>query len=87
MITRTLPVVKFEHLILRSKINAPDQDCCAICLCGYEGQDEINLLPNCCHIFHGSCLNQWMINNQTTCPLCRTSSIPIQMNSRASKRE
>ncbi|KAI3887667.1 hypothetical protein MKX03_010189, partial [Papaver bracteatum] len=66
-------------LILTNKINAPDQDCCAICLSEYESQDEINLLPNCRHIFHGSCLNRWMINNHTTCPLCRTSSIPIQV--------
>ncbi|KAI3847006.1 hypothetical protein MKW92_019948 [Papaver armeniacum] len=87
MITRTLPVVKFEDLILTSKINARDQDCCAICLCEYEGQDEINLLPNCCHIFHERCLDRWMISNHTTCPLCRTSSIPVQMNSWASKRE
>ncbi|KAI3944697.1 hypothetical protein MKW98_021155 [Papaver atlanticum] len=87
MIKSTLPVVKFEDLILTSKINSRDQDCCAICLSEYEGQDEINFLPNCCHIFHGSCLDRWMINNHTTCPLCRTSSIPIQMNSGASKRE
>ncbi|KAI3887678.1 hypothetical protein MKX03_010213 [Papaver bracteatum] len=80
LIRRTLPVVKFEDLILTSKVNVRDQDCCAICLCEYEGQDEIRPLLNCRHIFHGSCLDRWMINNQRSCPLCRTSSVPVQMS-------
>ncbi|KAI3887672.1 hypothetical protein MKX03_010194 [Papaver bracteatum] len=69
--------------ILTSKTNACVQDSCAICLCEYEDKDEIRPLINCCHIFHGGCLDSWMINNQTTfqttCPLCRTSLVPTQI--------
>ncbi|KAI3944701.1 hypothetical protein MKW98_021159 [Papaver atlanticum] len=79
LIIEALPALKFEELILAGKINVHDQDSCAICLCEYEGGDEIKPLVNCSHIFHGSCLDRWMIHNQTTCPLCRTSLTPIQI--------
>ncbi|KAI3944698.1 hypothetical protein MKW98_021156 [Papaver atlanticum] len=79
LIRRALPAMKFEDLVLTREVDACDQDSCAICLCEYEDQDEIRPLVNCRHIFHGSCLNRWMINNQTTCPLCRTSLVPIQI--------
>ncbi|KAI3906140.1 hypothetical protein MKW92_004138 [Papaver armeniacum] len=75
LIKRARPAVKFED----REVDACDQDSCAICLCEYEDQDEIRPLMNCRHIFHGSCLNRWMINNQTTCPLCRTSLVPSQI--------
>ncbi|KAI3933581.1 hypothetical protein MKX01_032686 [Papaver californicum] len=72
---------EFNHSVdLTRKVNASDQDSsCAICLCEYEAEDEIITLMNCRHIFHGSCLDRWMVNNQTTCPLCRTCLIPIHI--------
>ncbi|KAI3906139.1 hypothetical protein MKW92_004137 [Papaver armeniacum] len=79
LIIAALPAVKFQELILAGQINVHDQDSCAICLCEYEGGDEIKPLVNCSHIFHGSCLDRWMMHNQTTCPLCRTSLTPIQI--------
>ncbi|KAI3906141.1 hypothetical protein MKW92_004139 [Papaver armeniacum] len=85
LIRRTLPAVKFEDLMLTSKTNVHDQNSCAICVCEYEGQDEIKLLMNCRHIFHGSCLDRWISNNQSTCPLCRTSLIPIQTDQKGFK--
>ncbi|KAI3995696.1 hypothetical protein MKX01_029282 [Papaver californicum] len=86
LIRRTLPLVKFQDLISMKKDHSCDkEDSCAICLCEYEAQDEVRSLINCRHIFHGSCLDRWMINNQRSCPLCRTSLVPIQMNSLASK--
>ncbi|KAI3987800.1 hypothetical protein MKX01_018783 [Papaver californicum] len=82
LIRRALPAVKFEDLILTRKVNASDQDSsCAICLCEYEGPDEIIPLMNCRHIFHESCLDRWMVNYQTTCPLCRTCLVPIHIES------
>ncbi|MCL7045326.1 hypothetical protein MKW94_023436 [Papaver nudicaule] len=87
LIRRSLPVVKFEDLILTSKTDAHDQDSCAICLCDYEGQDEIRPLMNCRHIFHGSCLDRWMINNQRSCPLCRTSLVPSQIDEKKAFEE
>ncbi|KAI3847007.1 hypothetical protein MKW92_019949 [Papaver armeniacum] len=66
-----------DEMILTRKLNACDQDSCAICLCEYEGRDEIRELMNCRHIFHESCLDRWMFSNQTTCPLCRTCLVPI----------
>ncbi|MCL7027586.1 hypothetical protein MKW94_013040 [Papaver nudicaule] len=85
LIRRSLPVVKFKDLILTSEADLHDQDSCAICLCEYEGQDEIRPLMNCRHIFHGSCLDRWMINNHRSCPLCRTSLVPVQIDEKAVK--
>ncbi|KAI3957254.1 hypothetical protein MKW98_002810 [Papaver atlanticum] len=85
LIRRTLPSTKFEELILIKKVDASDQDSCAICLFEYEGGDDIRKLMNCRHIFHESCLDRWMFDNQTTCPLCRTCLVPIQMVKKASK--
>ncbi|KAI3887671.1 hypothetical protein MKX03_010193 [Papaver bracteatum] len=80
LIRRTLPTVKFEDLILTSKTNGHDQNSCAICLCEYESQEKIKPLMNCRHIFQASCLDRWIIDNQSTCPLCRTSLIPLQIS-------
>ncbi|KAI3944116.1 hypothetical protein MKW92_037318 [Papaver armeniacum] len=63
------------ELISSGKMKASDQDSCAICLRDYEGQDEIRPLISCHHIFHGSCLDRWIVGDQTTCPLCRNSLI------------
>ncbi|KAI3839884.1 hypothetical protein MKX03_025149 [Papaver bracteatum] len=79
LVRKALPSVKFQELILTGKVNASDQDSCAICLCDYEGQDEIKPLISCHHVFHGSCLDRWIVGDQTTCPLCRNSLVPIQM--------
>ncbi|MCL7034915.1 hypothetical protein MKW94_027727 [Papaver nudicaule] len=85
LIRRTLPVVKFEDLVSTSKTDVHEQDSCAIFLCEYEGQDEIRPLMNCRHIFHGSCLDRWLIHSQRSCPLCRTCLVPIQIDQKALK--
>ncbi|KAI3927037.1 hypothetical protein MKW92_052142 [Papaver armeniacum] len=75
LVRKALPSVKFQELISSGKMKASDQDSCAICLRDYEGQDEIRPLISCHHIFHGSCLDRWIVGDQTTCPLCRNSLI------------
>uniref|UniRef100_A0A6M2END8 RING-type domain-containing protein n=1 Tax=Populus davidiana TaxID=266767 RepID=A0A6M2END8_9ROSI len=79
LIREILPVIKFEDLI------GGDGDCCdlpescAVCLYEFEGEDEIRWLKNCKHIFHRACLDRWMDHDRNTCPLCRTSFVPDEM--------
>mmetsp|Transcript_24318 Transcript_24318/g.36055 ORF Transcript_24318/g.36055 Transcript_24318/m.36055 type:complete len:597 (-) Transcript_24318:1573-3363(-) len=47
---------------------------CSICLAAFSAGDEVRDLP-CEHIFHSSCVNDWLAN-ESTCPLCRVSCRP-----------
>ncbi|XP_057807521.1 E3 ubiquitin-protein ligase ATL4-like [Salvia miltiorrhiza] len=47
---------------------------CAVCLSKFEPHDQLRLLPICCHAFHATCIDAWIVSNQT-CPLCRSPVI------------
>ncbi|KAJ9183667.1 hypothetical protein P3X46_007490 [Hevea brasiliensis] len=54
-------------------------DTCAVCLGHLTEHDEVRELRNCCHVFHGECIERWVDHdrdddhddNHKTCPLCR----------------
>ncbi|MCO5575047.1 hypothetical protein L7F22_028844 [Adiantum nelumboides] len=48
---------------------------CAVCLCEFEGEDRLRLLPKCSHAFHMDCIDTWLLSH-STCPLCRRSLLP-----------
>ncbi|KAL3613649.1 hypothetical protein CASFOL_041723 [Castilleja foliolosa] len=48
---------------------------CAVCLSKFEAHDQLRLLPLCCHAFHATCIDTWILANQT-CPLCRSTVLP-----------
>uniref|UniRef100_A0A0A9DVR3 RING-type E3 ubiquitin transferase n=1 Tax=Arundo donax TaxID=35708 RepID=A0A0A9DVR3_ARUDO len=43
---------------------------CAVCLCEFDTEDKLRLLPLCGHAFHLNCIDTWLLSN-STCPLCR----------------
>lgn len=43
---------------------------CAVCLCEFNENDKLRLLPTCSHAFHLSCIDTWLLSN-SSCPLCR----------------
>lgn len=45
---------------------------CAVCLCEFEAEDKLRLLPKCSHAFHVECIDTWLLSH-STCPLCRFS--------------
>lgn len=45
---------------------------CAVCLCEFQLEDKLRLLPNCSHAFHRDCIDTWLLSH-STCPICRTS--------------
>ncbi|XP_078445892.1 E3 ubiquitin-protein ligase ATL4-like [Wolffia australiana] len=47
---------------------------CAVCLSNFNPEDQLRLLPFCCHAFHASCIDAWL-RSSLSCPLCRTSVV------------
>ncbi|XVE61608.1 hypothetical protein DITRI_Ditri06bG0053900 [Diplodiscus trichospermus] len=48
-----------------------DQTECVVCLGELEGGDTVRLLPNCRHVFHVPCIDNWFLAH-SSCPVCRT---------------
>ncbi|KAK3833496.1 MAG: hypothetical protein JOS17DRAFT_81157 [Linnemannia elongata] len=44
--------------------------CCSICLCEYVAGDRVRILP-CTHEYHAECIDIWLTNKSTQCPLCK----------------
>ncbi|XP_072980821.1 RING-H2 finger protein ATL13-like [Typha angustifolia] len=66
----TLPVFLYKAII-----GLKDPFDCAVCLCEFEGDDKLRLLPKCSHAFHLDCIDTWLLSH-STCPLCRSSLLP-----------
>ncbi|CAH2059331.1 unnamed protein product [Thlaspi arvense] len=47
---------------------------CAVCLCEFEDDETLRLMPHCYHVFHADCVNVWL-SDHSTCPLCRMDLI------------
>lgn len=43
---------------------------CAICLDDFDTNNKSRQLP-CGHFFHSSCIVPWLLNCNSTCPLCK----------------
>jgi hypothetical protein len=54
---------------------AEDNKCCSICLSDYEESEVVRVIPNCGHMFHMDCIDEWL-RLHATCPICRTSPLP-----------
>ncbi|CAL9188598.1 RING-H2 finger protein ATL13-like [Musa acuminata AAA Group] len=63
----TLPVFQYTSIV-----GLKDPFDCAVCLCEFEADDKLRLLPKCSHAFHVQCIDTWLLSH-STCPLCRRS--------------
>ncbi|CAD5177026.1 unnamed protein product [Musa acuminata subsp. malaccensis] len=63
----TLPVFQYTSIV-----GLKDPFDCAVCLCEFEADDKLRLLPKCSHAFHAQCIDTWLLSH-STCPLCRRS--------------
>ncbi|KAJ7973385.1 E3 ubiquitin-protein ligase ATL6-like [Quillaja saponaria] len=48
---------------------------CAVCLCEFEDDEKLRLIPKCDHVFHPECIDEWL-KSHTTCPVCRANLAP-----------
>lgn len=53
---------------------AEDNTCCSICLSDYKGSEVVKIIPDCGHMFHIDCIDEWL-RRHATCPICRTSPL------------
>lgn len=71
---RLYPINNEKNLDEYSEITEYISDNCSICLNEYSIQDTIRKLKVCNHIYHETCINEWVDKfNNETCPLCRTN--------------
>lgn len=47
------------------------QSQCMVCLCDFGSDEQVKRLP-CGHLFHGSCIDEWL-RRCTDCPICKAS--------------
>ncbi|ESQ52109.1 hypothetical protein EUTSA_v10016848mg [Eutrema salsugineum] len=47
---------------------------CAVCLCEFDDDETLRLMPPCCHVFHADCVDVWL-SDHSTCPLCRADLV------------
>ncbi|KAL0802940.1 hypothetical protein Bca101_058116 [Brassica carinata] len=74
-----LPVFHYKSII-GLKIASFD---CPVCLCEFETEDKLRLLPKCSHAFHVDCIDTWLLSH-STCPLCRSNILLSDFSSRHS---
>lgn len=66
-----LPVFKWNDLRHRNLLEP--QDKCSICMESFIDSDDVRVLL-CKHCFHPKCVDIWLTEHNTTCPLCRTDA-------------
>ncbi|KAH6914059.1 RING-7 protein [Coprinopsis sp. MPI-PUGE-AT-0042] len=67
---------KDEHDVVPSAIG---RDTCPICIVDFEEGDDVRVLP--CegkHAFHQSCVDPWLLELSTSCPICRQDFIALE---------
>lgn len=58
--------------------DAIGRETCPICIVDFEEGDDLRILP--CeghHVFHQSCVDPWLLELSSSCPLCRQGQIYI----------
>lgn len=53
-----------------------EQSECSICLGDFQEEEKVKVLPECQHAYHCECVDKWL-SEQSSCPLCRASLIPV----------
>ncbi|URE05103.1 RING-H2 finger protein [Musa troglodytarum] len=56
----TLPVFLYNAII-----GVKDPFDCAVCLCEFEADDKLRLLPKCSHAFHLDCIDTWLLSQRS----------------------
>ncbi|XP_023520574.1 RING-H2 finger protein ATL64-like [Cucurbita pepo subsp. pepo] len=63
-------VTKVAYKDIKTTEEADSDDCCAICIEGFEEDEICGVLDRCGHCFHKICIDQWL-GIKSRCPLCR----------------
>mmetsp|Transcript_36632 Transcript_36632/g.57500 ORF Transcript_36632/g.57500 Transcript_36632/m.57500 type:complete len:305 (-) Transcript_36632:1314-2228(-) len=63
-----LPVSLWKDVRGQGSSSESREETCRVCLLDYEDLDELITLP-CHHLFHKGCIQEWLSNSSTSCPL------------------
>lgn len=68
-----LAIHKFGESLPENENGEAGSDCvtCHICLDDFEHGDDLRTLP-CCHSFHMRCVDVWLTEKSSCCPVCRS---------------
>ncbi|KAJ8625048.1 hypothetical protein MRB53_033578 [Persea americana] len=72
-VIETFPVLEYS-VVKGLKLGKSTLEC-AVCLCEFEDDETLRLLPKCSHVFHPDCIDMWL-SSHTTCPVCRADLVP-----------
>ena len=42
---------------------------CTICLGEFKEKDQVRVMPECGHIFHARCIDEWLSGHKGICPI------------------
>eukprot|EP00747_Dinoflagellata_sp_TGD_P219925 gnl/TRDRNA2_/TRDRNA2_91951_c0_seq1.p1 gnl/TRDRNA2_/TRDRNA2_91951_c0~~gnl/TRDRNA2_/TRDRNA2_91951_c0_seq1.p1 ORF type:complete len:217 (-),score=41.92 gnl/TRDRNA2_/TRDRNA2_91951_c0_seq1:147-797(-) len=56
----------------RASSSASNGEACGVCLCEFDDDEDVRLLPACSHMYHASCIERWLTGSKASCPLCGT---------------
>lgn len=70
---RQSPSVPFRRV--KRRIATPGEPIeCSVCMCEVEDEERVRLL-SCKHVFHVTCIDPWVLQKNSVCPLCRRNLI------------
>ena len=72
-IVESLPVRTItEEQIIANAADGTDEAMtkCMVCLIEYEANEELRTMP-CLHFFHRECIDKWLLERGSTCPICK----------------
>ncbi|WCJ31814.1 RING/U-box superfamily protein [Euphorbia peplus] len=65
----TIPAIRYTSTCGETKE-------CAVCLCELSEDESIIRELKCEHMFHKECLDKWLLQCRSNCPLCRSMVLP-----------
>lgn len=65
-VVAAIPTMKYHQ----DAFSSTEDSQCSICLGEYQEKEILRIMPKCCHSFHLSCIDPWLMK-QSTCPVCR----------------